>query len=112
MDLTKFLSWEFLLAALAINAVMTVLKLMGDKYKPMGKYLAKPWMQAFVMTPLPLVLGVLLAAVPDWLVPAGTAGWYIVGMVVGFLSQFLYAVFKKRIETSTGTDFDGDGKVG
>lgn len=105
-----FLSWEFVLAALSINAIMTAVKMAGEKHKATGRVMQKGWFQAFVLTPLPLVLGVGIALMGVYDQP-DVQHEILTGVASGFLAQFVYAVCKKRAEVATGVDFDGDGVI-
>jgi hypothetical protein len=93
----NFLTWQFAATAVAVMALMTMLKKVFIRAKK-EHILNKPWFQAYILTPLPLILGFGIAFIPGFLCGEH---WYqraVLGVSAGFLSQFLYGVFKKRLD--------------
>lgn len=93
----NFLTWQFAAAAVAVMALMTMLKRVFIKAKK-EHILQKPWFQAYILTPLPLLLGFGIAFIPGFL--AGEH-WYqraLLGVGAGFMSQFAYSLLKKRLD--------------
>ena len=98
--LKRFVSWELLVTAIAIAGLFTTVKLMFKRAQ-VGLW-EKPWFQGFVMTPMNLVLGSVAACIPDWFPGDTYFERLVVGLAVGFLSLFLYTMFKKRVGDLTG----------
>lgn len=101
-----FLTWQFAATCIAIYGIMATLKvglqIVAATSPKLAKVLATGWFQGFVMTPMNLVLGVLFALPPGWLVPKDQPGRIILGICAGFLSVFVYTMVKKRITSAIG----------
>ena len=98
--INRFLTFQVLVSALAIAGVFTTIKLMFKRAQ-VGLW-EKPWFQGFIMTPMNLVLGAVVAIIPGWFFGDRYVERMIVGVAVGFLSLFLYTMFKKRVAAMTG----------
>ena len=91
-------SFQFLGAAIAIFAVMSLIKKGLGVFKKTAVLLDKPWFQAFVLSLLPIAFGMLIALIPDFLKGDDFSHRVIFGICAGFGSQFVYSVVKKRID--------------
>ena len=101
----QFLTFQFLATCLAINALMELVKYWVDLYKKTTHLLSTRWFQAFVLTPLNMVLGVGISLIPGWMPGAvSVTNNVILGICAGSLSLFLYTVFKKRVQSVAGVE--------
>ena len=91
-----FTSYQAYLAASSIVAVMTGLKrALGGVQHPAVK---------LVMTIGNLVLGAAIGLIPGFLPGASTIETVMVGLVVGFWSESLYAIAKRTVPSLVGAD--------
>jgi hypothetical protein len=89
-----FLTWQFAVAATAVAALMGTLKSVAFDVRP--AWFAKGCFKA-VMSIANIALG-LLAAAPAGFLQGDTFGQRaLLGIVAGFVSQFVYHAFLKRI---------------
>jgi hypothetical protein len=101
----QFLTFQFLATCLAINALMELVKYWVDLYKKTTHLLSTRWFQAFVLTPLNMVIGVGISLIPGWMPGAvSVTNNVILGICAGSLSLFLYTVFKKRVQSVAGVE--------
>lgn len=92
--LAPFLTWQFILAAILINATLIYVRRFVKDAKP--ALLNARWFKAILTLANPL-LGLLIALVPDFVYGNRFIERAFVGVCAGFLSQFIYALFVKRL---------------
>jgi hypothetical protein len=92
--LTPFLTWQFILSAVLINAVLIYVVRTVRVASP--ETLDKRWFKA-ILTLLNPALGLAIASVPGFLFGARYFERAFVGVCAGFLSHFIYALFIKRL---------------
>ena len=93
-----FTSWEVLVSAVAIVAVLTSGKKLGVALgKEASKaFLDRPWVKVF-LTVGNVPLGAAVGLIPGWLPGDNVGERVLLGIVVGFLSQTLYAALKPML---------------
>ena len=92
--LAPFLTWQFILSAILINAIMLYALRMVRVARP--ALLARHWFKILLTGANPL-LGLLFAFVPNFLYGQNFIERAFVGMCAGFLSHFIYSIFVKRL---------------
>jgi len=92
--LAPFLTWQFILAAILINATLIYVRRFVKDANP--ALLDARWFKAILTISNPL-LGFLIALVPDFVYGERFVERAFVGVCAGFLSQFIYALFLKRL---------------
>jgi energy-converting hydrogenase Eha subunit A len=95
--LTPFLTWQFVLSAVLINAILVYVTRLVRAAKP--ELLDRRWFKAILTVTNP-VLGFAIAFVPSFLYGARFVERAFVGVCAGFLSNFVYALFIKRLAPS------------
>jgi energy-converting hydrogenase Eha subunit A len=102
--LAPFLTWQFILAATLINAILIYVTRITREANPA---LADRRLFKVILTMLNPVLGLAIAAIPDFLFGVRFVERAFVGVCAGFLSNFIYALIIKRIVR--GVDGNNDG---
>lgn len=92
--LAPFLTWQFILAAILINATLIYVRRFVKDAKP--ALLDARWFKAILTVANP-VLGFLISLVPDFLYGGRFVERVFVGVCAGFLSHFIYSLFVKRL---------------
>lgn len=92
--LAPFLTWQFILAAVLINAMLISVRRFVRTVNPL--LLERRWFKAAQTVANPL-LGLLMAFVPDFLYGSRLVERLFVGVCAGFLSHFIYGLFVKRL---------------
>jgi len=91
--MAPFWCWQFLLTALAINALLAYARRFVREANPAT--LERRWWKALMTLANP-VLGFLAAITPGFLYGDTLAIRALVGMCAGFLSHFVYSLVIKR----------------
>lgn len=92
--LAPFLTWQFVLAAILINAVMIYTTRFIRVANPV--LFGRKWFKAILTIMNPL-LGLGIACVPGFLYGSRLVERAFVGICAGFLSHFIYSLFVKRL---------------
>ncbi len=92
--LAPFLTWQFILAAILINAMLIYVRRFVRAARP--EMLDARWFKATLTVANP-VLGFLVALVPGFLYGGRLVERIFVGVCAGFLSHFIYSLFVKRL---------------
>lgn len=92
--LAPFLTWQFILAAILINATLIYVRRFVKTAKP--ALLDARWFKAILTVANP-VLGFCISLVPDFLYGGRLVERIFVGVCAGFLSHFIYSLFVKRL---------------
>jgi hypothetical protein len=92
--LTPFLTWQFVLSAVLINAILAYVRQFLGTANP--ALLERRWFKAILTVANP-ILGFCIAFVPSFLYGTRFVERAFVGVCAGFLSNFVYALFIKRL---------------
>jgi hypothetical protein len=101
--LTPFLTWQFVLAAVLINAVLVYVRRFIKTAKPT---VLESRLFKSILTIANPVLGSLIAIAPGFLHGKNYIERMFVGVCAGFLSHFVYGLFIKRL-TKQKVDVEG-----
>jgi hypothetical protein len=104
--LTPFLTWQFILSAVLINAVIAYVRRFARQADP--TILTRRWFKALMTVANP-ILGLAIAFVPSFLYGNRLVERLFVGVCAGFLSHFIYSMFIKRLTRQRPVDDVDEG---
>lgn len=108
-DISVFLTWQFMVACVAIYAIAETFKRAAKKGAP--SVFEAAWFQGFILTPLPVVVGAIVGCVPGFLGTNGApiGARILIGIAAGFLSSFVYGVVKRFLPKGKGKGNSNNG---
>jgi hypothetical protein len=107
--LAPFLTWQFVLSAVLINAAMLYVKRFVTIQNP--GTLSKRWFKSLLTIANP-ILGVGIALIPNFLYGERFVERLFIGICAGFLSHFIYSLVVKRVLQKKPTENSTENEKG